>query len=246
MKRKHITGFIFTVCVLIATQSQPDFQTKAFPKAEHLNVKIAVEGVFESSAEPSLTDKEKETIFQEKYQELLQEQEIMTVMENERLIYEEKIQREKESVRRSTIEKFGGNPDFLGTLKERALQEAMTQLGKPYIWGAEGKEDYDGDGDVRDGYDCSGLILWAYHRQGYPNFPRTTKGQWKMGVSVEKKNIEPGDLIYFLNNRQNKPVDHVGIYLGDGQMLHAPRPGKNIEIKEVPWRNLVTIRRIGD
>lgn len=122
-----------------------------------------------------------------------------------------------------------------GSLSTRALAEAMTQIGKPYVWGAVGP----------DTYDCSGLVLWAYNKQGYFDMPRTTRGQWLVGERIEQEDIQRGDLIYYLMNKKNKKsfVDHVGIYIGDGMMLHAPRPGAFVEIKEVFWSNIVIIRR---
>lgn len=118
-------------------------------------------------------------------------------------------------------------------LSTRALERALTQLGKPYEWGAVGPESFD----------CSGLVLWAYNQEGYFNMPRTSYVQYKTGVEVRKDSMLPGDLIYILNNPEKSPVDHVGIYMGEGRMLHAPRPGKNIEIVNVPWSRVVTIRR---
>lgn len=130
-----------------------------------------------------------------------------------------------------------------GTPGQQALKYALEEIGKPYYWGAEGVDDYDEDGDVRDGYDCSGLIQWAYWKSGY-RITRTTSTQWREGQAVSKNNIQEGDLIYFLNDRTSEaPVDHVGIYLGGNKMLHAPRPGKNVEVRNVPWGNMVTIRR---
>lgn len=156
------------------------------------------------------------------------------LMENAKLQEEERV---------AFIRSHGGNPEFRGTLGERALEEAFTQIGKPYLWGAEGAEDYDEDGDIRDGFDCSGLIYWAYHRQGKTDLPRTTMGQWIEGERISREDIRKGDLIYFLNNKTNRFVDHVGIYVGDNFMLHAPRPGKTVEIKPIYWRNMVSIRR---
>lgn len=124
-------------------------------------------------------------------------------------------------------------PELISSLSERALSRAMTQIGKPYVWGAVGP----------DTYDCSGLVLWAYNGEGYFNMPRTTRGQWTRGELIRTEQIKKGDLIYFLMNPLKSPVDHVGIYIGDGKMLNAPRPGAFVEIKAVPWDKVVSIRR---
>lgn len=119
------------------------------------------------------------------------------------------------------------------SLSVKALDLAMTQLGKPYVWGAVGP----------DTFDCSGLVLWSYNNLGYFDMPRTTRGQWTSGTLIRRDQVQKGDLIYFLNNQLKSPVDHVGIYIGDGKMLHAPRPGKFVEITDVPWSRMVSIRR---
>lgn len=154
-------------------------------------------------------------------------------IEERRIAEEKRIADEKEAERVAFIKSRGGNPDFKGSLPERALQEALTQIGKPYIWG----------GQTTRGFDCSGILVWAYNRQGKSNLNRTTRGQWQQGQGVSRRNIQRGDLIYFRMNRKNSPVDHVGIYLGGGKMFHAPKPGDVLKIAPVPWGAMKSIRR---
>ncbi|WP_182358094.1 C40 family peptidase [Tomitella gaofuii] len=86
-----------------------------------------------------------------------------------------------------------------------ALGAAMTQVGKPYEWGAEGPNSYD----------CSGLVWWAYRQLGI-DIGRTTFDQIHDGVPVPLNNIQPGDLIIFRENNT-----HIGIYAGFGQVWNA-------------------------
>ncbi|WP_207280101.1 C40 family peptidase [Tomitella cavernea] len=86
-----------------------------------------------------------------------------------------------------------------------ALGAAMTQVGKPYAWGAEGPNSYD----------CSGLVWWAYRQLGI-DIGRTTYDQIYDGVNVPLNNIQPGDLIIFREDNS-----HIGIYAGFGQVWNA-------------------------
>ncbi|MFG2822974.1 NlpC/P60 family protein [Kitasatospora sp. NPDC048365] len=94
---------------------------------------------------------------------------------------------------------------------------AYAQLGKPYRWGATGP----------DSYDCSGLTLKAFAAGGV-SLPRVSQDQYAAGRKIARDQVQPGDLVFYYND-----LHHVGIYIGNGQLLHAPRTGKNVEI--VPW-----------
>ncbi|MGV9266950.1 NlpC/P60 family protein [Kitasatospora sp. NPDC003701] len=95
-----------------------------------------------------------------------------------------------------------------------ALKFAYAQLGKPYVWGATGPS----------GFDCSGLTGAAWKAAGV-SLPRVSQAQWNAGQRIARANLQPGDLVYFYAD-----LHHVGIYIGDGKMIHAPRTGKNVEI----------------
>ncbi|WP_328319182.1 C40 family peptidase [Streptomyces sp. NBC_00388] len=90
-----------------------------------------------------------------------------------------------------------------------ALAFARAQIGKPYVWGATGPSSYD----------CSGLTQAAWKAAGV-NLPRTTWDQVKTGTRVATKDLRPGDLVFFYDD-----ISHVGMYIGDGMMIHAPKPG---------------------
>lgn len=97
---------------------------------------------------------------------------------------------------------------------KRAVQFATAQIGKPYVWGAEGPASYD----------CSGLTQSAWASAGRP-IPRTSQEQWRLLPRVDMKDMRPGDLIVYY-----KDASHIGMYVGNGAIVHAPRPGRNVTI----------------
>ncbi|MFH9572093.1 C40 family peptidase [Streptomyces sp. NPDC017454] len=96
----------------------------------------------------------------------------------------------------------------------KAVEYATAQVGKPYQWGAEGPQ----------AYDCSGLTSQAWVAAGQA-IPRTSQQQWKQLRHVDIKDMRPGDLIIYFDD-----ASHVGMYVGDGSVVHAPRPGRSITI----------------
>ncbi|NLM44056.1 MAG: hypothetical protein GX201_08615 [Clostridiales bacterium] len=93
------------------------------------------------------------------------------------------------------------------------LEELIAQeMGKPYQWGGTGPNSYD----------CSGLVYSIYGRLGI-SLPRTASSQSKVGVYVSKENLDYGDLVFFARN--GKTVNHVGIYVGNGEFVHSPQTG---------------------
>ncbi|MEW9079507.1 C40 family peptidase, partial [Terrisporobacter glycolicus] len=105
---------------------------------------------------------------------------------------------------------------------------AKAQLGKPYVWGAEGPNSFD----------CSGLVYYVYGQHGI-KMPRTSREQANVGTTVSQSQLQPGDLI-FSSTDGSGGVNHVGIYIGNGQMIHAPKPGdvvKTTNINSSYWQN---------
>lgn len=94
-------------------------------------------------------------------------------------------------------------------LASQIIANAKKHLGTPYVWG----------GTTPKGFDCSGLTQYVFKQSGI-SLPRTTTEQVKMGTYVSKSNLRPGDLV-FLQNTYRQGVSHVGIYIGDGQIIHA-------------------------
>lgn len=97
---------------------------------------------------------------------------------------------------------------------KKAIKYATSQLGKPYEWGAEGPGSYD----------CSGLTSEAWISAGR-TIPRTSQEQWKQLPRIDIEDMRPGDLIIY-----HKDASHVGMYIGDGVIVHAPRPGRDVTI----------------
>lgn len=98
-----------------------------------------------------------------------------------------------------------------------AVAYAYAALGKPYVWGATGPSSYD----------CSGLTQAAWGAAGV-SLPRTTYTQINSGTRVSRSALAPGDLIFFYSG-----VSHVGLYIGGGQMIHAPHPGAPVRIAPI-------------
>lgn len=112
----------------------------------------------------------------------------------------------------------------------RALAFARTQLGKPYAYGAGGP----------DAYDCSGLTSAAWRAAGV-TLPRTSQQQFAVGRPVARAELQPGDLVFFYGDQPS----HVALYVGDGQILHAPRPGRTVEYSQLAYMPYSGARRPG-
>ncbi len=111
----------------------------------------------------------------------------------------------------------------------KVISLAKTLLGKPYVWGAEGPN----------AFDCSGLMTYIFKNGAGINLPRTSTEQSKYGKTVSKSDLKPGDLIFSSTNGTGK-VSHVGVYVGNGEMIHAPKPGdvvKKSKINNSYWNN---------
>lgn len=100
------------------------------------------------------------------------------------------------------------------------VNKAYQYLGVPYVWG----------GTSPSGFDCSGFTQYVYRSQGV-SLPRVSGDQASSGTYVSIANAQPGDLLYFGQSR----VTHVGIYIGNGRMIHAPSPGKSVMISSISW-----------
>ncbi|MFI8302437.1 NlpC/P60 family protein [Streptomyces sp. NPDC085927] len=100
---------------------------------------------------------------------------------------------------------------------EKALAFARAQIGKPYVWGATGPGSYD----------CSGLTQGAWKAAGV-SLPRTTYDQVEAGTTIAVSQAQPGDLVFFYDD-----ITHVGIYVGNGMMIHAPKPGTYVREESI-------------
>ncbi|GAA3972642.1 C40 family peptidase [Actinomadura viridis] len=114
-----------------------------------------------------------------------------------------------------------GKLPVVGTGKAaQALRLAMGKIGRPYVWGAAGPTTFD----------CSGLIMWAYKQVGI-SLPHYTGSQWNAGTHISRGQMQPGDLVFFYSD-----LHHVGMYVGDGKMLHAPQTGDVVKISPIGGR----------
>jgi cell wall-associated NlpC family hydrolase len=96
----------------------------------------------------------------------------------------------------------------------KALQFALKQIGDKYVFGADGMTYWD----------CSGLTMRAFQTAGV-SLPHSSRAQYGYGKSIKRSDLKPGDLIFF-----GRPISHVGIYLGGGKMVHAPRSGSRVKV----------------
>ena len=110
-----------------------------------------------------------------------------------------------------------------------AVSTAMAQIGDPYVWGAAGPN----------AFDCSGLTQYAYAAAGI-SLPHSSSMQSTMGVAVSRADLRPGDLLFFYS-----PVSHVGMYIGNGQMVHASTAGVPVKVAGIDsMGSFTTARRI--
>jgi peptidoglycan DL-endopeptidase CwlO len=115
-----------------------------------------------------------------------------------------------------------------GSRAAAAVSYAYSKLGSPYVWGATGPN----------AFDCSGLVQAAYNFAGI-SLPRTTYAQIDAGRRVSRSELAPGDLVFFYSG-----ISHVGIYVGNGQMIHAPNPSAPVRlapIDEMPFAGATRI-----
>lgn len=151
---------------------------------------------------------------------------------------EEQRRQEAESAR-SRIVSAGGRPPAEIKIDSAALrvfvQTALAQLGKPYRYGGAGP----------DTFDCSGLVMYSLNAAGVRGIPHRADLQYFLsGVHPTRSQLKPGDLVFFSRNGSPEGISHNGIYIGDGQMVHAPHTGDVVRIASVDrnWTNLLATR----
>ena len=108
-------------------------------------------------------------------------------------------------------------------MRRGIVLDALGQIGRPYRYG----------GTTPNGFDCSGLVQYVYAQQGL-KLPRTTREQHKAGEAIDLDDAEPGDLLFY--SFGGGRIDHVAVYLGDGQAVHAPSSGKQVIVAPVAQR----------
>lgn len=110
-----------------------------------------------------------------------------------------------------------------------AVSFALSQVGKSYVMGATGPS----------AYDCSGLMLRAWEKAGV-GLPRTSQAQFGAGTSVPTSQLQPGDLVFYYSG-----ISHVGMYIGNGMIVHAANPRSGVKVAPVDQMPLMGARRVG-
>jgi cell wall-associated NlpC family hydrolase len=129
------------------------------------------------------------------------------------------------SLKMPTPEEVGLTPpggDVAAGWRAAIVAAARKMLGTPYVWG----------GTTYKGVDCSGLIKLLYGKQGF-NVPRLSADQARLGKRVDLSKLRPGDLVGWDNSSRNVGADHIAIYIGNGQIIEAPRPGGVVQISDL-------------
>ena len=105
---------------------------------------------------------------------------------------------------------------------ETPADHALRVLGARYRLGGS---------SPRTGFDCSGLVTHAFEQAWGVTLPHNVQAQSRIGIPVKRSALQPGDLLFY--NTLNRPYSHVGIYLGEGRFIHAPRPGKLVRVESL-------------
>ena len=103
--------------------------------------------------------------------------------------------------------------------RQTLLQRGLALLGTPYRWGGTSPER---------GFDCSGLVNYVFKTALGVDLPRVSRDMARAGEPVERAQLDPGDLVFFA--LRGSRIDHVGIYVGNGRFLHAPRTGRDVTV----------------
>lgn len=109
-----------------------------------------------------------------------------------------------------------------------AAVEALVMVGARYKYGGSSPET---------GFDCSGLVTHVFESAWGMTLPRSVEQQHRVGHAVKLKDLQPGDLVFY--NTRHRPFSHVGIYIGDGNFIHAPRRGQRVRVESIGtayWR----------
>ncbi|MFE1992282.1 C40 family peptidase [Streptomyces parvulus] len=219
-KRREATESLETL-----TDSQNDLKTakstvqKKLATARELLSKLTAE----EKARLAAIEKKKQEEAARKAAELAEQQARQQAEERERR--EEAARQESGGGTSSGSSESGGDgssgssaPDpSYGTKADKALAFARAQIGKPYVWGATGPGSYD----------CSGLTQAAWKAAGV-SLPRVTYDQVNAGTTVLVSQAQPGDLVFFYDD-----LSHVGLYIGNGMMIHAPKPGAYVREESI-------------
>lgn len=122
----------------------------------------------------------------------------------------------------------GLGPAYDAERAQGVVRHALRYVGTPYRYGGN---------SAATGFDCSGLVWRVYRQAAGINLPRDTYGISRTGISIESRELQPGDLVFF--NTMRRPYSHVGIYLGGDRFVHAPSSGGTVSVARLTnryWR----------
>ncbi|WP_432357247.1 NlpC/P60 family protein [Sporosarcina sp. UB5] len=125
-------------------------------------------------------------------------------------------------VRKKDVKEFEDFASIPKPTQKELVDSAEQYVGLPYLWA--GVSAY--------GFDCSGLMYSVYKNHGIL-IPRDSSVQATEGTAVKRKDLQPGDLLFFAHNKGKGNVYHVGMYVGDGKMVHAPNSSRKVEIVSI-------------
>ncbi len=163
-------------------------------------------------------------------QKLAQAEKLLSRLKKEDRERLERLAREREDADQASSLKAAKGAAAVSGRAGVALKFALAQIGDRYVFGADGMVNWD----------CSGLTMRAFQRAGV-SLPRSSRAQSRMGKGISYSQKRPGDLLFF-----GRPVSHVGIYLGGGKMVHAPRSGSRVKVApsgSLGSKPLVAVRR---
>lgn len=130
-----------------------------------------------------------------------------------------------------------GSRNFSPVDTSRIVERAHELIGTPYRWGGQSEES---------GFDCSGLLVYLYGTIANRKLPRTTASMVaQKRNTVDQDELQPGDAVFFNHDGRGR-TSHVGLYIGDGRFIHAPRTGKTIRIDSLDnsyWQRRYTTAR---
>lgn len=159
---------------------------------------------------------------------------IAAEQERQRLLAEERARQaalaaaRAASNRQTSTGRAAADPSSLGAGHPEAVDIALQYLGVPYVWG----------GSTPSGFDCSGLTQYCYRQIGI-TLPRTSQSQYQAGKHISADRLDllvPGDLVFFGTNGDPGLVHHVGMYVGDGNYVHAPYTGASVRVDSLTGR----------
>jgi cell wall-associated NlpC family hydrolase len=208
-KRQEATQSLETL-----TESQGDLKTaKATVQKKLADARALLSQLTaEEKARLAAIEKERQQEAARKAAELARQQ-----AEEERARQEAAVQQEQNSSADTSTPSAPATDTSYATKAEKAIAFSRAQIGKPYVWGATGPGSYD----------CSGLTQAAWKAAGV-DIPRVTYDQVNAGTTVSLSAAQPGDLVFFYDD-----VSHVGIYIGNGMMIHAPKPGAYVREESI-------------